>query len=58
MRAIYRLRRNTIGSVKLRVMGLTRAMSAIWISKLVNGLLRLIFMWCENPRLFPSYARS
>ena len=40
MRAMYRLR-NTIGSVKLSVMGRTRAMSAIWMYESVDWLLRL-----------------
>ena len=42
MRAMYRFRRNTIGSVKLRVMGRTRAMRAIWTYESVGNVLRMI----------------
>ena len=38
MSAMYKLRRNTIGSVKLRVMGRTRAMSTTWVDMLVDKL--------------------
>lgn len=41
MRAMYKLRRNTIGSVKLRVMGRTRAMRTIWMYESVGKLARI-----------------